>query len=156
MFAKVWPVATLTLATLSFGPSFAHALEAAPRLTRWPAQLWIDATVLHGQFALFRLIGGPIDVAAILAAAALAWRFRGERGFGAAVTGAVFMALALVAWFGIVAPANDVLATWRPGPPPPEFAAVRNRWEAGHMTVAALKFIGVVALHWALAARAWR
>jgi hypothetical protein len=44
-----------------------------------------------------------------------------------------------------VAPANAVLATWQPGPIPPDFAAIRDRWETGHMAVAALKLLGFMA-----------
>jgi hypothetical protein len=156
MLAKIWPVVSLTLAALSLGPSFAHVLEAGPRLTVWPPELWIEATVRHGQFALFRLIGAPIDVAAIVAAAALAWTYRRTAGFRASLAATVLLALALGAWFGLVAPANTLLAAWRPGPPPPDFAVVRDRWESGHMVVAALKLLGLVAMSSAVAARAGR
>jgi hypothetical protein len=47
---------------------------------------------------------------------------------------------------GIVAPANAILATWQPGPLPADFYAIRNRWEGGHMVVAALKMCGFIAV----------
>jgi hypothetical protein len=151
--ARAWSVVTVTLAGLSLGPSFAHALEAPPRLSVWPPELWIDATVRHGQFALFRLVGAPVDVAAILAAAALAFLHRKAPGFRWTAAGAVLLLAGLIAWFAIVAPANSVLATWRPGPTPADFASVRDRWEAGHMVVAALKLAGFVCLTLGVTAR---
>ena len=33
------------IAALSLGPSFAHVLEAGPRLSVWPPQLWRETTV---------------------------------------------------------------------------------------------------------------
>lgn len=143
---RVWSLVTLTLAALSLGPSFAHVLEAPPRLTIWSPELWREATVFNGQFQLFALIGGPLDLAAIVSAAALAFLLRGDkRRFRLALAGTILFALGLAVWFGWVAPANGVLATWRPGPIPENFAAIRNRWETGHMAVAALKLLGFMA-----------
>jgi len=62
-------------------------------------------------------------------------------------------ALSLAVWFGWVSPANAVLATWQPGPIPEDFAAIRNRWETGHVAVAALKLIGFMATVLAIAPR---
>jgi hypothetical protein len=143
---RFWPILTLTLAALSVGPSFAHALEAMPRLRIWPPKLWIDATVLHGQFVLFRAIGGPLDMAAILASGLLTFFLRGEPGFGWTLAGALLLALAFIAWLTIVAPANAVLATWHAGPVPANFISVRDRWETGHMIVAGLKIFGFLTL----------
>jgi hypothetical protein len=153
MIARAWPVAVLTLVALSLAPSYAHVLEAPPRLTDWPASLWIDATVRHGQFALFAIVGGPVDIAAILAAAALAWTLRARPGFRPAAAGAILLALALAVWGLRVAPANAALAEWARGASPAGFAAVRNRWETGHMVVAALKAAGFVAVALAVTAR---
>ena len=143
---RPWMVLTLALAALSLGPSFAHVLEAPPRLHDWPAQLWIDATVRHGQFVLFRDIGAPLDIGAILAATVLVLLLRNKSGFGWTLAGTVLLILALAAWSMIVSPANDVLAGWRPGPVPADFTTIRDRWETGHMIVASLKVLGFVAL----------
>ncbi|AFL49815.1 hypothetical protein ABIE78_004405 [Sinorhizobium fredii] len=137
--------ASLLLSALSLGPSFAHVLEAPPRLTVWSPELWREATVFNGQFALFAKVGAPLDVGSILIAFLLTYLLANERpAFWFALGGAVLLAAGLAAWFTIVAPANAILATWKPGPIPPDFAAVRLRWEAGHMTVAAAKLIGFV------------
>lgn len=111
------------------------------------SQLWRDATVFHRQFEWFALIGAPMDVAAIIAAIALAYLLHDRKPtFWLAVAGAICLAAGLAAWFGLVAPANAVLATWKPGPIPPDFDIIRTRWETGHMAVAALKLGGFVLL----------
>jgi hypothetical protein len=148
-------VICLVLAALSLGPSYADVLEALPRLTVWPPELWRDATVFHRQLEWYALIGAPIDVAAIIAAFTLALLVRELRPkFWLVVAGAACLAAGLAAWFAIVAPANAVLATWKPGPIPADFDTIRTRWETGHMIVAALKFCGLVLLCIVVAGRA--
>jgi hypothetical protein len=138
---------SLVLAALSFAPSYAHVLEAGPRLHDWPPELWRAATVFHGQFAWFAIIGAPIDVAAIVMLAVMAFALRSRRPtFWFALAAAGLFLAGLLAWAAIVAPANGVLATWQPGPIPRDFTAVRARWETGHIVVAALKALGFVAL----------
>ena len=145
-------VVSLVLAALSLGPSYAHVLEALPRLTVWPAELWRDATVFHRQFEWYALVGAPVDVAAIIAAVVLVFLIRDRKPtFRLTVAGAACLAAGLAAWFGLVAPANAVLATWRPGSIPSDFDAIRTRWETGHMVVAAFKLCGLVLLCLAVA-----
>ena len=72
-------VSTLTIAALSFAPSFAHALEAYPRLVIWSPELWRDATVFNAQFLLFAVAGAPIDVLAIIIPALLTFVLRSRR-----------------------------------------------------------------------------
>ena len=141
--------AALVLTALSLGPSFAHALEAPPRLRNWPPELWRETTVFHGQYALFGMIGGPLEIAAVGVTAwiaVLAVR-RGEVVIPA-VTAALLFAAALIVWLLVVNRANGVMAGWRPGPLPPDFAAVQRRWETGHMVMAGLKLAGFAALAW--------
>jgi hypothetical protein len=143
---RILNLLVLTVTALSLGPSFAHVLEAPPRLAVWPAELWREATVFNGQFQLFAIIGGPLDIAAILGTALLAYAFRGEQpGFRMALGGCLLFALSLAVWFAWVAPANGILATWTRGPIPENFENVRNRWETGHMAVAGLKLLGFMA-----------
>jgi hypothetical protein len=145
--SQLWRFAALLLAALSLGPSFAHALEAPPRLLEWSPQLWREATVFGGQYVLFGLVGGPLDVLSILVLAVLAFLLRGDRDARVpAVAAMLLYAAALGAWALVVAPANTVLAGWTPGPLPADFAAVRDRWETGHLVVAALKLAGFSAL----------
>ncbi|MDX8530653.1 DUF1772 domain-containing protein [Mesorhizobium sp. VK25A] len=142
-----WSVLTVFVAALSLGPSFAHVLESLPRLTKWSPALWREATVFNGQFLLFAVVGAPLDIAAILCPALLAWMLRGEPfAFRFALVAALLYAAALALWFGLVKPANDILATWTPGPIPENFEAVRLRWETGHMAVTAAKALGFISL----------
>lgn len=137
----------MAVAALSLGPSFAHVLEAPPRLTRWPPELWREATVFGGQFAWFAYVGAPLDLLAILMPAVLALLLRGTgRPARLATAGCLFYALSLLIWFSWVNQANGVLAGWTPGPLPSDFDAVRWRWETGHWAVAAAKFIGFLFL----------
>jgi hypothetical protein len=142
-----WSVLTALVAALSLGPSFAHVLESLPRLTRWSPALWREATVFNGQFVLFAVIGAPLDIAAILCPALLAWMLRGEPfAFRFVLVATLLYAISLALWFGLVKPANDILAPWTPGPIPEDFETVRLRWETGHMAVAATKALGFISL----------
>jgi hypothetical protein len=145
-----WAALTATIAALSLAPSFAHVLESLPRL-QWPPELWRETTVFNGQFWMFAAIGAPLDVLAIVLPAMLAFLLRDDRpAFGFALLAALLYAAALASWFLFVAPANGVLATWRPGPIPENFELIRRRWEMGHMVVAAWKLLGFVLLTLAL------
>lgn len=140
-------VVVLLVTALSLGPSFAHVLEAPPRLLHWSPMLWRETTVFNGQYQFFGMLGGPLDGAAVLLTATMAFVMRtNTNAFGLAVAGAVCYALALIAWVAIVSPANAVLATWLPGPLPADFESIRNRWEIGHMIVAGLKVVGFIAV----------
>lgn len=133
----------LMVMALSLGPSFAHLLEAAPRLD-WSAELWRETTVFNRQFVHFATIGGPLDVGAILLGVALCLVLRGKpRPFLFACVATALYAASLATWFAVVAPANAVLATWEPGPIPADFDAIRQRWETGHMVMASIKSIGL-------------
>ena len=152
MSAIALRAALLTLAALSLGLSFAHALEAPPRLRNWPPDLWRETTVFHGQYALFGALGGPIEIATvILALIAAAVAIRGGEGRVEAVVGAMLFVAALVVWLAVVNRANGVMATWRPGPLPVDFAAIQRRWETGHIVMAGLKLLGFLSLAlWAI------
>lgn len=143
----------MLLAALNVAPSFAHLLEAPPRLWVWTPELWREATVFHGQFALFAPVGAVVEIATILGAGAFAWsRREARRGLRPALIATFLFSVALAAWLAIVAPANAVLATWTPGAVPAEFDAVRLRWEAGHALIAVIKLVAFAMLAYAAAA----
>ena len=143
----LWAVLTSTVAALSLGLSFAHVMELLPRLTQWSPELWRETTVFNAQFWLFAVVAAPLDLCAIAFPAVLALILHADRSaFRFAVAAAVLYALALAAWFALVAPANSVLSTWTSGPVAGNFDAIRLRWETGHMAVASIKLIGFVAL----------
>jgi hypothetical protein len=150
-FTLFWAWLTALIASLSFGPSFAHVLEAIPRLKVWSPELWREATVFNGQFQYFLVIGAPLDMLAI--AAPLSLPFLARANLIAALVagaGAALFALALALWFLLVSPANQVMATWEPGAIPNDFEAVRWRWEIGHMAVASAKLAGLAFILFAL------
>jgi hypothetical protein len=150
-FTLFWAWLTALVAALSLGPSFAHALEAMPRLTIWSPELWRETTVFNAQFKYFLVIGAPLDIAAILCPAILTWLVWQDRTTALIAGGGwACFTLALLIWFLLVAPANAVLATWTPGPIPTDFAVVQWRWETGHMAVAAAKLVGLGLLAFAL------
>ena len=143
-FAVVSSFFAVLVMALSLGPSFAHLLEAPPRLTAWPPELWRETTVFHGQFAYFAIVGAPLDVGAIVLGAIMTVVVRGRRpAFRLALAGTILFAVSLAIWISVVAPANAILAQWVPGPIPDDFAAVRYRWEAGHITMSAVKTAGL-------------
>ena len=134
------------LAALSLGMSFAHVLEMPPRL-RWTRELWMATTNFGGLYWLFGRVGGVIEVGAIAAAFVLAHAMRRERrAFRFALSGALLLAAGLGLWAVLVAPANAVMAGWVPERLPPDFAAVRGRWEGGHAAVAVAKLAGFASL----------
>ncbi|MER8392087.1 DUF1772 domain-containing protein [Mesorhizobium sp. M0045] len=146
-FLLFWSVLTAIVAALSLGPSFAHVLESVPRLTRWPPSLWRETTVFNAQFQFFAIVGAPLDLAAIVCPGLLAWMLRSDRpAFWWVLAATVLYLIALGAWFALVKPANDVLATWVPGPIPDNFETIRSRWETGHMVVTGFKAVGFIAL----------
>lgn len=126
-------------------------LEAPPRLLSWSPELWREATVFSSQYRFFAILGAPLDLGAIILNALLCFRLRSEPlAFRWALAASICFAAGLLAWFGAVAPMNEISAGWTPGPLQPEFTAVRNRWEAGHMVVAAIKLAGFIALAMAI------
>lgn len=132
---------------LSLGPSFAHVLESVPRLTVWSPDLWRETTVFNQQFRMFAVVGAVLDIAAIICPIALAYVLWSDRPASTyALSAAILYSVALATWFLWVRPANNVLATWAPGPIPADFEQVRLQWETGHMAVAAIKLGGFVAL----------
>jgi hypothetical protein len=143
----LWSLLAAIIAALSLGPSFAHVLEATPRLTVWSPELWRETTVFNQQFKYFAIVGAPLDVGVIIILAVLALLLRKQkRAFGLALAATLLYAAALATWFLWVAPANAVLATWTRGPIPADFTAIRGRWETGHMAVTAWKLVGFIAL----------
>lgn len=140
----IWSYLALIVMALSLGPSFAHVLEAPPRLTEWSPELWRETTVFNGQFKYFAVIGAPLDIGAIVLGGILAFVLRARRpSFFFALAATLLYAASLATWFTVVAPANAELATWVPGPIPDDFDAVRRRWETGHMLVASIKSVGL-------------
>jgi hypothetical protein len=110
----------------------------------WDAVGHRRTDIRHSQFAYFAIVGAPLDVGAIVLGAIMTVVVRRRRpAFRLAMAGTILFAVSLATWISVVAPANAILAQWVPGPIPDDFAAVRYRWEAGHIAISAVKTAGL-------------
>lgn len=139
--------ATLLLAALAMTMEGAHLLELPQKLQYDPALYSAVNTTLYRYFAL---VGGPLQIASIVAAAGLAVVVRRRRGaWGMEVAGCMALAAAFAVWLAVVAPVNDVIAgVFRSAPEqlPDRWLAVRLRWELGHAAGFVLQLAGFCAL----------
>ncbi len=140
---RLLQIACLTCVILTLGLSFAHVLEIPGKLQLDGAQ-WL--MVQHHLYVGFGTVGAAIEVLAIMLAWVLAWHLRGRAGSGAALAAAVATSIGLIEWALVVAPMNARLNGWTAATLPPDWNAVRNRWEAGHAVQAVLFFAAFLLL----------
>lgn len=137
-----WRYLTVLLAALGLGPGLAHALELAPKM-QYDPELYMAVT--STLYRLFGLIGGPIQVAALLAAVVLTILVRRRPAFRPTLVGTLGLALSLGLWSALVAPVNsewsDALRT-APGSASAAYRELRPRWEYGHVAAFAAWFAG--------------
>lgn len=141
------PVATLVLAALALGSTWAHVLEL-------PQKLRLDdagyAFVNGALYRWFAVVGAPLSMLAIGCAAALAWRTRDDaRARGWTAAGAALLALWLASWALVVQPVNAEIAEAlrdAPASVPARWAERRARWEGGHVLGFALELAAFVAI----------
>jgi len=142
-----WYGAALTLAALSMSAEAAHVLEL-------PQKLGYDLafyTAVNGTlYRYFPVVGGSVQLLAIVVAGVLALRLRAAGPAGRrAAAGALLLLLAFLAWAAIVAPVNAEVARTlrvRPDAVPELWALRRVRWEVGHAIGFGLQLAGYVAL----------
>ena len=131
---QTWRFVTLLLAALGMTMGMAHLLEMPPKM-RYDGALY--ATVNSTLYPLFAIVGGPIQVAAILAAAVLAYRTRGSGpAYRWAVGGTLGLLFSFLLWAVLVAPVNAEwarVAASDPAGVPAAYLALRDRWEFGHV-----------------------
>lgn len=145
-------VLVLALSALTLGLTFAHVLELPQRLA-YNAELWTALTRPNALYRYFGVIGGPVEILAVIGAVIVAVVIR--RPLGArrlAIFSASLHAAALVTWLAVVAPANGEIDNWTAAGTPPDWESWRLRWEAGHATSFVLLLIGYCALAAALLA----
>jgi hypothetical protein len=133
---------SLVFTALILGGAFCHVLEMPVKLTLPGAQY----TVVQQVYGAFGPAGAVLEPAAILSAMTLAFLVRRHRSFVPAMVGAVTLVAALLVWATVVSPVNPHWASTAPGTVPPDFLALRARWEWGHAAHAALLFLAFVAL----------
>lgn len=136
----------MLLSALTMGLTFAHVLELPQRL-QYDADLWFALTRPNALYRYFGIVGGPIEVAAVLGTVILAAFLRRERPSNrVAVAAAFFHGAALASWFTLVAPANAAIGEWGQRGIPPDWESWRNQWELGHALSFVLLTIGFCAL----------
>lgn len=140
-----WRFTTLTLTALTMGLTFAHALEALPKL-RWDGALYLS--VQANLYYLFGRVGAAVEVGAIVAAFILAALVRGRgKVFGWTLVGAFILLASLVVWFLWVAPVNAQTGAWQEaGVVPPDWMRWRNQWEVAQAACFVLHLVGFGAL----------
>lgn len=137
-------IATLLLSALTLGLSFAHVLEMPQKLT-WDATLWV--TVEHSLYRYFGVVGGPLEVAAVVTAVVLAVLSarRGLPADGSRVAAVLFV-LGLAEWAAVVQTTNVQIGQWSVGAVPADWARWRDQWEWGHAGHFSLWLAGFVVL----------
>jgi hypothetical protein len=133
----------VVLAPLTMGLAFAHTLELPQKLA-YEVATWTQ--IQHSLYRYFAVIGGPLEVATVIAAVVFAVRARGLRGGRLAVVGAVCFVLALGLWFAAVNTANAEVGRWAVDAVPSDWRRWRAQWEFGHAGHFAVTFAGFLAL----------
>jgi Anthrone oxygenase len=145
MLLKLWFLLTLLLAALLLGTTFAHVLEILAKL-KYDASLWTH--LQQTLYWAFAWIGGPIELAAILASGVLAYLLRGSATsfwLAAAATGCLVLAF-FVIWIFITNAANVEIASWTPQTVPSDWEAWRRQWDLSHAARFVLHLAAFVAL----------
>jgi len=141
-----WFAVALVLAALSMTAEAAHVLEL-PQKLRYDAAFY--SAVNSTLYRYFAIVGGSVQVAAVVVTAMLAVRARGARVARPTAVAAALLALALAAWAAIVAPVNANaarVAREQPAELPSMWTARRARWEGGHAAGFVLQLAGYAAL----------
>src|SRR5215218_8358216 len=133
----------VVLAALTMGLAFARTLELPQKLDYDPAT-WIQ--LQHSLYRYFAVVGGPLEVATVIAAVVFAVRVRGLRGGRLAVVGAVCFVLALGWWFAVVNTANAEIGRWAVDAVPSDWRRWRAQWKFGHAGHFVVTFSGFLAL----------
>jgi hypothetical protein len=136
-------IVAVVLAALTMGLAFAHTLELPQKLD-YDAATWTQ--IQHTLYRYFSVIGGPLEVATIVAAVVFAVRARRLRGGRLAVVGAVCFVLALGWWFAVVNTANAEVGRWVVDAVPSDWGRWRAQWEFGHAAHFMVTFAGFLAL----------
>jgi len=146
MMRHAWRSTTLFLSALGLVMGGAHLLELPVR-ARYDAEFYMRVT--STLYRYFGLVGGPIQLLALLVAIGLVWRTRGTPSFRATLAGTLCLALSLLLWLLLVQPVN---AAWAealrtgPGAAVQAYAQLRSRWEGGHVAAFAAWLLGFVLL----------
>lgn len=132
MLTRIWWWITLLLAALGLVMGGAHLLELPVRAQYEPQFYMLVTSTLYRWFGL---VGGPLQVLALLFSIRLVWLVRDRAAFRPTLAGTLGLALSLLLWFLLVQPVNaawsEALRTGH-GEAVQAYAQLRYRWEAGH------------------------
>lgn len=132
----------IVLAALAIAPLAAHVLEL-PNKLRLSGPLWL-AVQQHLYRGWGPLYGAPVEVGALVASAALAWREPPRRVPTALAT--LCYAVMIAMFFVFNAPVNAALNNWTVHTLPADWTNYRLRWEGGHLLSAMLAVAALLLL----------
>lgn len=145
MLKMLWML-TLVLAALGLVMGGAHLLEMPVRMSYEPG-FYLEVT--STLYRYFGMVGGPLQVLALVLAALVTWRVRGRPAHVATLAGTVCLALSLLLWSLLVQPVN---AAWREAlgsggvDAVQAYERLRERWEYGHLAAFAAWLMGFTLL----------
>ncbi len=132
----------LSLTALGLAPGASHLMQLPVKMG-YSAELYTAVT--SSLYSWYGLVGGTVQVAALVSVAMLAVRARRLPGGGLAAASAGALLASLLLWGFVVGPVN---ATWAGAADlsPAQFAvaydAMRARWEYGHVAAFIAWFTG--------------
>ncbi len=132
MLRGFWLI-TLLFAALGLVMGGSHVLELPVHMDYDPRFYMQVTSTLYRYFGL---VGGPIQVLALILSAVLTWQVRGRFAYRSTLLGTLCLALSLLLWFMLVQPVNMAwLEALRSGPTGAveSYAQLRSRWEYGHV-----------------------
>jgi hypothetical protein len=136
-------IVAVVAAALTMGLTFAHTLEL-PQKLGYDAALW--TRIQQSLYLWFGVIGGAVEVAAVIAAVVFAVGTRRRPGGRLAAAGAALFVVALAWWFAVVNTANAEIGRWSVGAAPSDWERWRVQWEFGHAAHFLLTLAGFLAL----------
>lgn len=149
MSLKSLRLLAVLLAALAMGMHLAHAFELPPK-RQWPPELYI--AVQSSLYRLFGMVGPVLEVGALVAVSALAWRMRGGPQARLVAASAAAIALALLAWAAFVLPANMPLQAWAAsGVAPADWTRWRDQWQFAQAGIFGVHLAGFATLVWSFA-----
>ena len=132
------------LAAVALAMTAGHVLELPQKLSLDPE---LYTRVNGSLYKYFAVVGGPLFVASIGAATAVAVLLRRHRRpFRWAALGAGLLGASFASWVALVQPVNVEVAAAAPEDRPELWTQLRPRWEYGHATGFVLHLLGFGAL----------
>jgi hypothetical protein len=136
-------IVAVVAAALTMGLTFAHTLEL-PQKLGYDAATW--TRIQQSLYLYFGVVGGLVEVVAVIAAVVFAVRTRGRPGGRLAAVGAACFVVALAWWFAVVNTANAEIGGWAVNAAPSDWERWRAQWEFGHAAHFVLTLAGFLTL----------